>query len=162
FVVPQRGVQVDPTAMEWVREVLATRHVKGESGQIGRDNLMNTLASACYSAAKGTAETLNLLDEHNSGLASPRRHRAARQIVKSAYKGRFKGAHQTYIRELLDTWGSGKNIAIENPRGGWYKFKKERKDRIRSHYEEWEADLLAYIQSETSSAQPIKWSTQKE
>src|SRR5690606_37618523 len=78
------------------------------------------------------------------------------------YKGRFKGAHKAYIRELLDTWGSGKDIAIENNRGGWYKFKKERKDRIRSHYEEWETDLLAYIQSETCAAQPIKWSTQKE
>lgn len=162
FVVPQRGAKLDPTETEWFRELLATRHVKGESGQIGRDNLMYTLALACYSAGKGTEETLNLLDEYNSSLASPLRHSAVRKIMKSAYKGRFKGAHQAYIRELLETWGSGKDIAIENNRGGWYKFKKERKDRIRSHYNEWEADLLAYIQSETSSQQPIKWSTQKE
>lgn len=162
FVVPQRGAELDPTETEWFRELLATRHVKGESGQIGRDNLMYTLALACYSAGKGIEETLNLLDEYNSSLASPLRHSAVRKIVKSAYKGRFKGAHQAYIRELLETWGSGKDIAIENNRGGWYKFKKERKDRIRSHYDEWEADLLAYIQSETSSQQPIKWSTQKE
>lgn len=162
FVVPQRGAELDPTQTEWFRALLATRQVKGESGQIGRDNLMYTLALACYSAGKGIEETLNLLDEYNSVLHQPVRHSEVRKIVKSAYKGRFKGAHQDYIRELLDTWTSGKHIPIENQQGGWYKFKKERKDRIRSHYEEWETDLLRYIQTETSAAQPIKWSTQKE
>lgn len=162
FVVPQKTAIQDPTQTEWFRELLATRHVKGEGGQIGRDNLMYTLALACYSAGKGAEETLNLLDEYNSVLHRPLRHSEVRKIVKSAYKGRFKGAHQTYIRELLDTWGSGKDIAIENQRGGWYKFKKERKDRIRSHYDEWEDDLLAYIHAEISDGQPIMWSTQNE
>src|SRR5690606_35864826 len=30
FVVPQRGAKLDPTETEWFRELLATRHVKGE------------------------------------------------------------------------------------------------------------------------------------
>lgn len=162
FVVPQPEAIQDPTQTEWFQELLATRYVKGEGGQIGRDNLMYTLALACYSAGKGAQETLNLLDEYNSSLQQPLRHSEVRKLVKSAYKGRFKGAHQTYIRELLDTWGSGKEIRITNHLGGWYKFKKERKDRVRSHYDEWEADLLRYIQAETSSAEPIKWSTQTE
>lgn len=161
FVVPHQEPIQDPTQTEWFRELLATRSVKGEGGLIGRDNLMYTLALACYSAGKGMDETLDLLDEYNTALHNPVRHSEVRKIVKSAYKGRFKGAHQTYIRELLDTWGSNKEIKIENHLGGWHKFKKERKDRVRSHYDEWEEDLLAYIQEATTTEQPIKWSTQQ-
>lgn len=160
FVVEARGEALDPTHAEWFRELLATRHVKGSDGQIGRDNLMYTLALACYSAGKGQGETLDMLDEYNSSLEAPVRHSEVQKIVKSAYKGRFKGASQTYIRELLETWLPGKNVPVTNHLGGWYKFKKERKERVRSHYDEWEGDLLAYIQSETSTVQPIKWTTQ--
>ena len=30
-------------------------------------------------------------------------------------------------------------------REGWYKFKKPREERVRSHYEEREEDILAYL-----------------
>lgn len=160
FVVESKGQAIDPTQAEWFQELLATHHVKGSEGQIGRDNLMYTLALACYSSGKGKAETLDLLDEYNSSLEAPVRHSEVRKIVKSAYKGRFKGANQAYIQELLETWLPGKDVPITNHLGGWYKFKKQRKDRVRSHYEEWEEDILAYIQTETDNAQPIKWTTQ--
>jgi len=161
FVVESKGEGLDPTQTEWFRELVATRHVKGSHGQIGRDNLMYTLALASYSAGKGVGETLDLLDEYNSSLEVPVRHSEVQKIVKSAYKGRFKGASQIYIQELLETWLPGKEVPVTNHLGGWYKFKKERKDRVRSHYAEWEEDLLAYIQSETSTIQPIVWTTQK-
>ncbi|MBT2583143.1 primase C-terminal domain-containing protein [Planococcus sp. ISL-109] len=160
FVVESKGEAFDPTHAEWFQELLATRHVKGNSGQIGRDNLMYTLALACYSSGKGQGETLDLLDEYNSSLETPVRHSEVQKIVKSAYKGRFKGASQAYIQELLEAWLPGKSVPVTNHLGGWYKFKKERKDRVRSHYDEWEGDLLAYIQSETSTVQPIIWTTQ--
>ncbi|WP_052131465.1 primase C-terminal domain-containing protein [Planococcus sp. CAU13] len=160
FVVEAKGQALDPTQTEWFQELLATRHVKGSEGQIGRDNLMYTLALACYSAGKGQGETLDLLDEYNSALEAPVRHSEVQKIVRSAYKGRFKGAHQNYIQELLEAWLPGKEVPITNHVGGWHKFKKERKDRVRSHYNEWEEDLLAYIQQETSTIQPIKWTTQ--
>lgn len=160
FVLPSKKEVMDPTQTEWFQELLATRHVKGGEGQIGRDNLMFTLALACYSAGKEQDETLDLLDEYNSSLASPIRHSEVRKIVKSAYKGRFKGAHQDYIQQLLEAWGTGKEIAIHNPVGGWYKHKKDREDRVRSHYTEWEEDVLAYIRKSASIDQPIKWSTQ--
>lgn len=161
FVVPGKEAPQDPTQSEWFRELLATHHVKGGEGQIGRDNLMYTMALACFSAGKGRGEALDLLDEYNSGLHAPMRHNEVEKIVRSAYKGRFKGAHQEYIRELLESWTNKKDLVIENSFGGWYKFKKERKDRKRSHYEEWEEDLLAYIQQATSLEQPVKWTTQK-
>ena len=160
FVLPSQQEALDPTQSEWFQELLATRHVKGGEGQIGRDNLMFTLALACYSAGKGQDETLDLLDEYNSFLASPIRHSEVRKIVKSAYKGRFKGAHQEYIQHLLEAWGTGKEITIHNPLAGWYKHKKDREDRVRSHYSEWEEDVLVYIEKAASIDQPIKWSTQ--
>ncbi len=160
FVLSSKKEVMDPTQTEWFQELLASRHVKGGEGQIGRDNLMFTLALACYSAGKGQDETLDLLDEYNSSLAAPIRHSEVRKIVKSAYKGRFKGAHQDYIQQLLEAWGTGKEITIHNPMGGWYKHKKDREDRVRSHYSEWEEDVLAFIEKAASIDQPIKWSTQ--
>lgn len=160
FLVEPKGEGIDPTQAEWFQELLAARHVKGSHGQIGRDNLMYTLALACYSAGKGQRETLDLLDEYNSYLDIPLRHSEVQKVVKSAYKGRFKGASQIYIQALLDAWLPGKNVPVTPHIGGWYKFKKERKDRVRSHYDEWEEDLLTYIQAETSTIQPIKWTTQ--
>jgi hypothetical protein len=161
FVLPSKEEGTDLTQADWFKELLSTRHVKGSEGQIGRDNLMYTVALACYSVGKRAGETLDLLDEYNSALATPIRHSEVRKIVKSAYTGRFKGPSQAYIRQLLEEWVPGKEISAEITPGGWYKFKKERKDRIRSHYEEWEEDLLAYIQSATSPEEPVNWSTQK-
>lgn len=160
FVLPFQQEAQDPTQSEWFQELLAMRHVKGGEGQIGRDNLMFTLALACYSAGKGQNETLDLLDQYNTSLASPLRHSEVQKIVKSAYKGKFKGAHPEYIQLLLEEWGSGQEISIHNPMGGWYKHKKDREDRVRSHYSEWEDDILAYIHQAATIDQPITWATQ--
>lgn len=162
FVVTQKKAEVDVTEAAWFQELLRAQDVKGASGQLGRDNLMYTLALASYSAGKGSNETLDLLDEYNSRLKSPLRHNEVEKIVRSAFKGRFKGASKTYIRELLDTWGINKDIQVQSSRNGWYKFKKEREDRVRSHYEEWESDLLTYISELTGKERPILWTTQKE
>ena len=162
FVVSQDKRDNDVTETAWFRELLRTQDVKGSSGQLGRDNLMFTLALACYSAGKGSDEALDLLDEYNSRLKSPVRHTEVEKIVRSAYKGRFKGASKTYIQELLDTWGIERDVKIETSRSGWYKFKKEREDRVRSHYEEWEEDLLAYIDEMTQLDRPVHWTTQSE
>lgn len=161
FVVPQKRQQVDVTETAWFQELLRVQNVKGTSGQLGRDNLMYTLALASYSAGKGSSETLDLLDEYNSRLNHPVRHSEVEKIVRSAYKGRFQGASKTYIRELLDAWGVKKDIQIQSSRAGWYKFKKERQDRKRSHYDEWEGDLLTYINQMTDRQQPVHWTTQK-
>lgn len=162
FVVSQEKRENDVTETAWFRELLRTQDVKGTSGQLGRDNLMFTLALACYSAGKGSDEALDLLDEYNSRLKSPVRHTEVEKIVRSAYKGRFKGASKTYIKELLDAWGIKKDVKIETPRSGWHKFKKEREDRVRSHYEEWEEDLLTYINEMTQLDRPVHWTTQSE
>ena len=161
FVVQDHKTIHDITQQEWFQELLAAKHVRGNQGQIGRDNLLYTLALACYSAGKEKSETYNLLDEMNSSLNAPLKHSEVRKIIKSAYRGRFKGAHSTYIQQLLEEWGSGKPITIHSNPNGWHKFKKARKDRKRSHYEEWETDILAYIGQRTNISKPVTWATQK-
>ncbi|MGE6489725.1 primase C-terminal domain-containing protein [Paenisporosarcina sp. NPDC076898] len=162
FVVHENQSAHDVTQEAWFQELLHAKHVKGQQGQIGRDNLLFTLALACYSAGKEEDETYNLLDEANSSLQTPLKHSEVRKIMKSAFRGRFKGAHSSYIKQLLEEWGSGKEIVIQSNPKGWHKFKKARKDRSRSHYEEWESDILMYISTHANVDQPIKWGTQKE
>lgn len=162
FVVHENQSAHDVTQEAWFQELLHAKNVKGQQGQIGRDNLLFTLALACYSAGKEEDETYNLLDEANSSLHAPLKHSEVRKIMKSAYRGRFKGAHSSYIQQLLEEWGSGKEIVIQSNPNGWHKFKKARKDRSRSHYEEWESDILTYISTHANVDQPIKWGTQKE
>jgi hypothetical protein len=162
FVVHEHKTLQGVTQQAWFQELLAAKHVRGNQGQIGRDNLLFTLALSCYSAGKEEDETYNLLDEMNSSLHAPMKHSEVRKIIKSAYKGRFKGAHSTYIQQLLEEWGSGKPITIQANPNGWHKFKKARKDRKRSHYEEWETDILAYIAQQTNISSPITWATQRQ
>ncbi|MBU0906230.1 MAG: primase C-terminal domain-containing protein [Firmicutes bacterium] len=162
FVVHENQSAHDVTQEAWFQELLHAKHVKGQQGQIGRDNLLFTLALGCYSAGKEEDETFNLLDEANSSLQTPLKHSEVRKIMKSAYRGRFNGAHSSYIQQLVEEWGSGKHIVIQSNSKGWHKFKKARKDRSRSHYDEWESDILTYISTHANVNQPIKWGTQKE
>jgi len=162
FVVHDSKVRQDVTQQPWFQELLAAKHVRGSQGQIGRDNLLFTLALACYCAGKEEYETYNLLDEMNSSLQSPLKHSEVKKIIKSAYRGRFSGPHSAYIQQLIEEWGSGKEIVIQPNPNGWYKFKKARKDRKRSHYDEWETDILTYINQQTTSSTPIHWATQKQ
>ena len=161
FMVHEQKAIHDVTQEEWFQQLLVARHVKGHAGQIGRDNLLFTLALACYSAGKEEGETFNLLDEVNSSLYAPLKHSEVRKIIVSAYKGRFKGPHSSYIQQLLEEWGSGKEVNIQSS-NGWYKFKKARKDRKRSHYDEWETDILAFINEHTSTSSPVFWATQNQ
>jgi len=162
FVVHDKKDIRDITKEDWFQELLQAKHVKGQQGQIGRDNLLFTLALACYSAGKDEAITYNFLDELNSSLHAPLKHSEVKKIVKSAYKGRFKGPHSSYIQQLLEEWGNGRKITIQSNPNNWHKFKKTRKDRKRSHYDEWEVDILAYINQKSSISNPITWATQKQ
>jgi hypothetical protein len=45
---------------------------------------------------------------------------------------------------------------------GWYKFKKDRKERVRSHSKEWQQDILAYLSSQSYTYKPFVYSTKKE
>jgi hypothetical protein len=44
----------------------------------------------------------------------------------------------------------------------WYKHKKAREDRERSHFNEWEEDISKWITAEKQVSEPFIWRTQKE
>jgi hypothetical protein len=161
FSLQQVKTSNDPTLERWFKDLLSIPHIKGGKGVIGRDNLFYTVALACYSAGKSEDEAFDLLDEYNTDLKSPLKNSEVIKVIRSAYKGRFKGANKSYIKRLLEEWGNGEDYSITNVGQGWHKFKKNREDRERSHYDEWEKDILDYIGNQTASGGPFIWSTQK-
>lgn len=151
-------------AENWVDQVLNLTEIKGQKGVIGRDNAMFTLALACYSSGKSEEDTYNLLDEYNSTLGSPLKNQEIQKVIRSAFKGKWKGASKEYIKMLLETWTNNSEVSLAsfgNPRG-WYKFKKERKDRVRSHLYEWEEDMIKYLHSHKDTKKGFIYFTQKE
>ena len=75
------------------------------------------------------------------------------RTLKSAYSGKYKGVKRSYVEGLLELWTDGQ--AQFKGREGWYKFKKPREERDRSHYKEWEEDILAYLETHTSPETPF-------
>lgn len=47
----------------------------------------------------------------------------------------------------MEAWGDSDTHVISTGNQLYYKHKKDRKDRVRFHYKEWESDLVKYIES---------------
>src|SRR5699024_940545 len=95
----------------------------------------------------------DVLDQWNSALHRPLSLQEFERTLKSAYSGRYKGVKRSYVESLLENWTDGSaTFAGQN---GWYKFKKDRESRVRSHYEEWEQDITQYINKHTSPQKPF-------
>ena len=107
-----------------------------------------TLALANYASGRSMEEAYDELDQFNSNLSNPLSKSEFERTLNSAYSGKYKGVKRSYVEGLLETWTDGQ--AQFSGREGWYKFKKPREERVRSHYEEREADILAYLEEHTS------------
>ncbi|WP_246027732.1 primase C-terminal domain-containing protein [Lysinibacillus antri] len=164
FVVPSKFTTTSVTQSEWFSKLISAVDIKGEKGQLGRNNAMFTLALVCFSEGWEKERTFDFLDEYNSNLNYPLSLTEVETLLNSAYSGRYKGASKEYIEALLAAYvRGGSAIPVKfNYKGGWHKFKKERKDRERSHYEEWEQDIIAYISVQKSSSEMFLWRSQKE
>ncbi|MDQ0273848.1 primase C-terminal domain-containing protein [Cytobacillus purgationiresistens] len=138
----------DQTSSDWYHALIrATDIQKGHHGA-SRNNAILTLAIANYASGKPLEEAYDELDQFNSNLEQPLSKNEFERILKSAYSGKYKGAKRTYVEGLLELWTDGQ--AQFSGREGWYKFKKPREERVRSHYEEREEDILAYLETHTS------------
>lgn len=163
FVVPSKLKTASVMNSEWFQALIHAVDIKGEKGQIGRNNTMFTLALVCFSEGWDKTRTFDLIDEYNARLRYPLKGAELRSILESAYSGRYKGASKEYIETLLSIHVyNGQSIPVNFGHKIWYKFKKEREERVRSHYEEWEQDIIAYITAEKSHSEPFIWRTQKE
>ena len=163
FVVPPKQSTTSVIDSAWFQALIQAVDVKGKKGQIGRNNLLFTLALVGFSEGWDKSRTFDLLDEYNTRLRYPLQGAALQSILNSAYSGKYKGASKEYIEALLEIYvPNGQAIRVNTGVPIWYKFKKDREDRTRSHYDEWEQDIILYITAENTISEPFIWRTQKE
>ena len=146
FVVPSRLTLSNVLDTEWFNALIRATDVKGEKGQMGRNNLLFTLALVCMQSGKDENYAFDLLDQVNTNFKRSLKGNQLHIIIKSAYSGKYKGAKKEYVESLLQTYVGG-SIEVKMGCGVWYKHKKARSERQRSHYDEWEQDLVSFIES---------------
>lgn len=136
---------------KWVEEVLKTKHVKGNTNA-GRNNVIFTLGLYYYSKGNDYEQTYNVLDEYNSNLNSPLNQREFERVLKQAYSGNYGGVSREYAVNIINTYLSED---VEYTSKGWYKHKKPREERQRSHNHERVQDIIDYLKEHTSVDKPF-------
>lgn len=149
--------QVD---QEWFRTIITNRDIT-KGYELGRNNTVLTLSLACYQSGLTQAACYDLMDQFNTNLGNPLADREIRKTVKSAYSGKYQAAAPVYINKLMQIWGDGSEYKPSSYRV-FKHVKKERAERQRSHYSEWEQDIVDYITSEIEYSETFIWRTQKE
>ena len=163
FAVLSKSNNASLLESDWFYELLQLTDIKGEKGQIGRNNLLFTLALVCFQDGKDQDFAFDLLDQLNSRFRVALKTQDVYRIIASAYSGRYHGAKKEYVEQLLALYApSKKDMPISFGQTVWYKHKKARQDRERSHLSEWEDDLCNWITAEKSISEPFIWRTQKE
>ena len=163
FVVPTSGAKkVSIMHTEWFNALIHAVDIKGKKGQIGRNNTLFTLALACLQEGWSKDRTMDFLDEFNYRLNSPLTGSSLKSVLESAYSGKYHGPAKEYVEELLAIYVPHRTFDVQLGAKCWYKFKKERSERERSHYDEWEQDLIEYLTAEFNVSEPFIWRTQKE
>lgn len=152
-VYNENGSEIDQTSSDWYRALIFATDIESGHNSASRNNALMTLALANYASNRPFEEAYDELDQFNSNMNHPLQKSEFERTLKSAYSGKYKGVKRSYVEGLLEIWTDGQ--AQFKGREGWYKFKKPREERVRSHYEEWEEDILAYLESHTSPEMPF-------
>lgn len=157
----KKGRQIDEN---WVNLLLNSNSLRGSKGVYGRNNVFFTLALAYYSSESPLETCQYNLMEMNERLESPISENELDRILTSAYSGEYQAAARDKVRTLCHTWVDANltDVQLFTQPKGWYKYKKDRKDRVRSHSEEWQQDILAYLASQSYTYKPFVYSTKKE
>lgn len=140
----------------WFKLLLGTRSLRGHKALLGRNNALFTLSLACYGSGMPEQDCRVLLGNFNKNLEEPLSQLEFDKTINSAYSGRYEAASRDYILSLCRTWISpdlSPSDLFSYQR--WYKFKKSREKRVRSHIWEWEADVLAYIERQSFEGSPL-------
>lgn len=151
-VVYTNQKKLDTVSSEWYQAIIKATHISRGYHAASRNNALFTLAIANYVSDRSYEDTYNELDQFNSALDQPLSKQEFERTLKSAYSGKYKGPKRAYVENLLDLWTNGK-VAFQG-KEGWYKFKKPRESRTRSHYQEWEADIMEYINRQSDEHTP--------
>lgn len=169
-LVSKKAAAFDATQQAWFDKVVHLTNVRGRKGQLGRNNVMFTLALACYSSGRSKQEALDLLDQFNSRLEEElKNYKEIEKVVHSAYSGKYKGANLEYIGSILETYDSGNEMehsaAFIFAKPGnrvFRKHKKSREERDYSHLEEWESDLESYLEKQITAGKLYLEKSQRE
>lgn len=144
------------TDAKWYRFIKQTTILPGN-----RNQTVFTMALACKQSGLTEIECeQEIADmEFYGGFSTKEISRS----IQSAYKGNYRSAKGQYINEILSSYttaeeyrqlqvasekteavaGNGKNGRVDPE--FWYKFKKSRKERTYSHFDESQEDLLAFL-----------------
>lgn len=152
-IYPKQASVSDQTVSEWYRALIRATHIECGHHSTSRNNALFTLAIANYASGRPLEAAYDELDQFNSNLEHPLKKGEFERILKSAYSGKYKGAKRSYVEGLLELWTDGS--AAFKGKEGWYKFKKPREERVRSHYDEREEDILAKLDTCTSPEKPF-------
>ena len=147
----------------WFDLLLHQTKFEGKKGLVGRNNVMFTLALACYSSGYSIETCEYNIFEFNNRLDQSLEDKEVLKIVKSAYSDKYQGASREYITLLCKQWVSS-NLTNKDlfSTQKWFKFKKKRSDRQRVHLSEWKSDLMAYISEKSYVYKPYLTTTKKE
>ncbi|HZH59661.1 MAG TPA: primase C-terminal domain-containing protein, partial [Metabacillus sp.] len=141
-IYKKQGIMDDPA----IRSIIDNVLIKGQRGQIGRNNAIFTLSLALKYEGKTEQEILDQMDEWNSKLRYPLTHNEVKRIVKSAMKEKYKAPSKEFVEELAGVEMKFR-FDIRTP-------KRERHERIQSHYNEWEQDIIYYLEQNCTPDQP--------
>ncbi|HEL0009499.1 TPA: primase C-terminal domain-containing protein [Streptococcus equi subsp. zooepidemicus] len=133
----------------WYHMLLNESNIKGAKALMGRNNVLFTLALANFSSGVSQGDCEVILNDFNLGLDEPITTSELLKLVSSAYSGKYEGASRDYITLLCRAWVDEKlkhTDLFTHQR--WYKFKKKRSERQKSHLHEWKADVMAYLEKE--------------
>lgn len=161
---PRQKEEIRQLDEKWVDLLMNSEKLIGSKGVLGRNNAIFTLSLAYYSS-KSPIETCEYnMIMLNDRLRNPLKESEVKRIIKSAYSSKYEAAAKDYIREICHTWIDSSltdDQLFSRPRG-WYKFKKDRSERVRSHSKEWQQDILAYLATQSYTYKPFVYSTKKE
>lgn len=138
---------------DWYRVLLQTTDIQSGQEKSSRNNALLTLGIANYADGVDYNDAYDVLDQWNSALDHPLPLREFERTLKSAYSGKYKGVERKYVELLLENWTDG-TATFSGP-SGWYKFAKPREERERSHYTEWEQDIVTYLEANTTADKPF-------
>lgn len=161
---PKKRNSIRQIDEKWVDLLLNSEKLKGSRGVLGRNNAFFTLSLAYYSSSCDIETCEYNLAMLNERLSNPLKESEIKRIIKSAYSSKYEAAAKDYIREICHTWidPSLSDDQLFSQPQGWYKFKKDRKERVRSHSTEWQQDILAYLASQSYTYKPFIYSTKRE
>lgn len=134
---------------DWYQTLISITGAKGSKGAYGRNNLLFTIALTNYADGVSLDDAQNTLFQVNANLELPLKESEVIRTLESAYSGKYRGPKREFVEDLLTL----NNIRIDKVVfGGWHKHKKERAERLRVHFNEWDEDLYTFITKHENEA----------